>query len=118
MSQNAGSGEPGAESAAKSSVDQRIMIFWAIREERLRQERLCREGKFAHTCADLNWDADRKLGVLMEEVGEVAKVLNEVPVWRPMNNADRKVLREELIQVAAVAVAWVESIDLRDGGAK
>lgn len=44
----------------------------------------------------LAWD-----GVLLEEVWEALAEVNE----------DR--LREELIQVAAVAVAWVEAIDRR-----
>jgi len=41
--------------------------------------------------------------ILIEEVGEACKEVNEaVSVER---------LREELIQVAAVAVAWIECID-------
>ncbi len=41
-----------------------------------------------------------KLAVLTEEVGEVAKALLE---------HDREGLRDELVQVAAVAVAWLEA---------
>lgn len=42
-----------------------------------------------------------KLAVLVEEVGEVAKALLE---------HDDGDLRDELVQVAAVAVAWLESL--------
>jgi NTP pyrophosphatase (non-canonical NTP hydrolase) len=42
-------------------------------------------------------------GVLGEEFGEVCKAMLE---------CDANGLREELVQVAAVAVAWVEQIDL------
>lgn len=46
------------------------------------------------------------LGVLMEEVGEVAKAQME-------DGFLSDELRTELVQVAAVAAAWVELIDLR-----
>jgi NTP pyrophosphatase (non-canonical NTP hydrolase) len=42
-----------------------------------------------------------KMTVLMEEVGEVARALLD-------GNADQ--LETELVQVAAVAVAWLESL--------
>lgn len=45
-----------------------------------------------------------KLSILTEEVGEVAKAILE-------NGESSDELRDELIQVAAVAVKWVESID-------
>lgn len=45
---------------------------------------------------------DRRLRILLEEVGEVAKELNE--------GRDPKHLAEELAQVAAVAVAWIEGL--------
>lgn len=35
-------------------------------------------------------------------------------VWEAFAESDPKRLREELIQVAAVAVAWVEAIDRRE----
>lgn len=54
------------------------------------------------------------LPVLVEEVGEVAKVLNDlrhgdVHQWTP---EARQQLRDELIQVGAMTAAWVEAIDL------
>lgn len=47
------------------------------------------------------------LGILGEEFGEVAKEIAESQA-RPL---DVEHLREELVQTAAVAVAWVEAID-------
>lgn len=56
-----------------------------------------------------------KLGVLMEEVGEVARAALEAD----FGNVNTKGLpggfdhlQEELVQVAAVAVAWLESFEL------
>lgn len=51
-------------------------------------------------------DAKGWLPILTEEVGEAAKAMNE-------NDPG---LREELIQVAAVAMAWVEAMDRRAKG--
>ena len=77
--------------------DKVARINLRIRAERARQERL-HTGK---TCADGVTDGFR-LSVLVEEVGEVAKAMQE---------GDRKNLKDELTQVAAVAVAWLESMD-------
>lgn len=52
-----------------------------------------------------NEDKDWAL-ILMEEVGEVAKEV--LCGGRPQRAYE---LRQELIQVAAVAVAWIEDID-------
>lgn len=47
--------------------------------------------------------------VLAEEVGEVAKEFNDAKVEdRPIDVA---ALRKELVQVAAMAVAWVAALD-------
>lgn len=46
-------------------------------------------------------DPRQKLAVLMEEVGEVAKAI--------IDHESEARVRSELVQVAAVAVAWLES---------
>lgn len=62
---------------------------------------------------DFKWGADRNLeplfwnAILGEEVGEVSKAILE-------NDPN---LRNELIQVAAVAMQWVECIDRNSKGA-
>lgn len=74
-------------------------ILKLIQLERGRQEALKQTGKFQFTCADpiSDW---KKLPILLEEVGEVAKAMNE---------DDSIGIVKELIQVAAVCVAWLES---------
>jgi NTP pyrophosphatase (non-canonical NTP hydrolase) len=73
-----------------------------IKSERRRQEYLKAEGKFPATCADDIPNGDR-LAVLVEEVGEVASA---------MQDADAYQLVRELIEVIAVATAWLQSIDI------
>ena len=97
-----------------SDADQRWQVALArarrqdvlaeVGRERSRQEQLKAKGKFTYTCADAEMTDGQRLAVLVEEVGEVARAMN-----------DGKGLREELIQVAAVAVAWVEAIDTAEG---
>lgn len=65
--------------------------------------------------------ADRRLRVLTEEVGEVARVLNDrehdMAPGRPQSWYDdveehaHDHLRSELVQVAAMAVAWIAALD-------
>ena len=100
-------------------------------EERARQEELCRSGKFPWTCAHRTHRGDmilnaEKLAVLAEEFGEVSREVTEEMIALDKSRtregrtwdegaADkarviRDRLRTELIQVAAVAVAWAESL--------
>jgi len=67
--------------------------------ERLRQERLWGEQNYSN----YKWSA-----VLGEEFGEACKAALEVDEFDPESRGE---LRRELIQVAAVAVAWVEQLD-------
>ena len=68
-----------------------------VRRERLRQFK--KWGQQDH-------DEDKWMTILMEEVGEVARAVLE---------EDPSNYREELIQVAAVAVAAVEAFDRKFG---
>jgi|SRR6185436_17802804 len=104
-------------------------VLSEVNEERNRQEELVRSGKFLFTCASDNLSPARKLAILAEEVGEAAKEVTDLdieldkvasfrmaPAARvECQQAARKKylgrLRKELIQVAAVAVAWAESIE-------
>ena len=72
----------------------------AILRERMRQEQLRAEGRFAHTAADPEMSDTAFLAVLMEEVGEVARAIND--------GEGAKRLKDELVQVAAVCVARLE----------
>lgn len=81
----------------------RDRVYALIDTERARQEELKARGKFTATCAD-NIDNFRKLAVLLEEVGEAAMEVND---------GHLECLKIELVQVAAVTVAWLESFSER-----
>ena len=82
-------------------------IFGRIVLERIRQERLRVSGKFAHGPESDDLSNAEKLAVLVEEVGEVARAVCEAIPGSAEKRAD---LEEELIQVAALAVGWLEGL--------
>ena len=84
-----------------TTVGTRTRIFEAINVERDRQD-----DKFGFDPPSIlpGEDEWRKLAVLAEEFGEVANALLETD----FGNDTQAHVEEELIQVAAVAVAWVE----------
>lgn len=91
------------------------VVLEQIRKERLRQEQLKAAGKFKHTAADVECPDLDRLAALMEEVGEAATAsMEERRTATPREAGKPSDLRKELIQVAAVACAWVESIDIRE----
>lgn len=57
---------------------------------------------------DFEW-----VSIMTEEVGEAAQAANEANFKSSKTRGDYAHLREELVQVAAVAVAWIEAIDRR-----
>lgn len=75
-----------------------------IVSERNRQEVLKSAGKFRHTCADADLSHTSCLPVLAEEFGEVARAVCE---------KDGGNLCEELTQVAAVCLAWLEGMEAK-----
>jgi NTP pyrophosphatase (non-canonical NTP hydrolase) len=80
----------------------------AIFKERIRQEDLKTKGKFKFSCADVELTHPQRLSVLVEEVGEVGHEVNE-EINQPL---DVLRLKKELIQVAAVCVAWLEALEV------
>ena len=68
----------------------------AVMEERARQDR--KWGEQNH--GDLYW-----LGILMEEAGEVAKAI--------ISHKNAGEVKEELIHVTAVGLAWLECMERR-----
>jgi len=76
--------------------------------ERVRQRALFLMGGIHFDCASPKVNNRRKYRVLFEEAGEVAKALDLVE--RQDTPWNRHQLRAELVQVAAVAVAWLESL--------
>lgn len=108
--------------ASDTNAELLTAIMADVVSERFRQERLCAEGKFTWTCADPSPAPAEKLAVLAEEFGEVAKEVTDTIIelakyakenltHPPHRKAQRAAaLYEELIQVAAVATAWAESL--------
>jgi len=88
------------------STEIQAKILQEISDERLRQDN--KWGVQQHP--DLYW-----LAILTEEVGEVAKELCDLAYTLEHQSLDifiydaiREKIKKELIQVAAVAVAWIE----------
>lgn len=81
----------------------RADIYAAIDAERERQQR---KWNIAHPwgwgdCSSPTLAPAVKVAVLTEEVGEVSRAVLDI---------DHENLRAELVQVAAVAVAWLEAL--------
>ena len=78
-------------------------VFDAIDAERVRQgEKWSHWHRWGYgDCSQQGLLLPVKVAVLTEEVGEVA---------RAVLDGDKDQLRAELVQVAAVAVAWLESL--------
>ena len=91
----------------------RCAIYSAINVERDRQQKLFGDRSIAGTLL-----LDTKLRILAEEMGEVAQAIDVVERMRAGTLADEGYtmddalghLREELIQVAACAVGWLEAL--------
>jgi NTP pyrophosphatase (non-canonical NTP hydrolase) len=84
--------------------------LWDVSRERVSQDHAKATGRFLYTCADSELSDVQRLAVLAEEFGEVSREVAEEVAG---HYKDLEKLRKELIQTAAVCVAWVESIDER-----
>jgi NTP pyrophosphatase (non-canonical NTP hydrolase) len=80
----------------------------AITSERIRQDALKAEGRFRFTVNESALSESERLAILVEEVGEVARCVCE---GNDRGVLDRVALRAELVQVAAVALAWLEGLE-------
>jgi hypothetical protein len=91
----------------------RDTIWLDIVTERIRQARLLAEGKFDRDMADPALSPAEKLVIMSEEFGEVGRVVCEALGTTAARRAgiDTEHLREELIQLAACCVGWVEQLD-------
>lgn len=58
----------------------------------------------------LTWDDPRWLPVLTEEIGEVARVLCELDLENTSRSEAKQNLAKELIQCAAMSVAWAVAV--------
>ena len=75
-------------------------IFLCVAAERLRQSDLLRKNPDWVDISSIHTSHTARLPVLLEEVGEVAKA---------MNDHDEGAMAIELIQVMAVCSAWLET---------
>jgi hypothetical protein len=117
-----------AEMVRRADVTDTILARVAV--ERRRQDTLVRQGKFPWNCAFDGPPYAAKLAVLLEEVGEVGREVVEHGITTDKYAADpqlmvmpphreeyyRKRMAEELVQVAAVCVAWVEHLSGCESG--
>jgi NTP pyrophosphatase (non-canonical NTP hydrolase) len=80
----------------------------------IRRERERAHAKWADNGTSMEteeWDAPRWLAVLVEEVGEVARVFNEERHGHLTRPEMMKELRTELVQTCAMECAWIDAID-------
>jgi NTP pyrophosphatase (non-canonical NTP hydrolase) len=80
----------------------RQMALSTIVAERNRQNDLKATGKFENTPADPGMSHSYCLTVIVEEVGEIARAIQK---------GDRANMRDEITQVAAIALGWLEGFD-------
>ena len=85
-------------------------VLARIAAERIRQKELLRDGKILFDCASPIVDADRKLRVATEELGEVAQAIDRLE-RKPTSVKQFRHLQEELVQLAAVVTAWLEAME-------
>jgi len=81
----------------------RLDVLEAISTERNRAEERQANGELDYTFARRDCPDILRLAALMEEVGEVARAIHD--------GANSIVIGDELLQVGAVAVAWLESLE-------
>ncbi len=86
--------------------DATVAILDMVATERGRQELLKSQGKFEYSCADKGITHAECCTALAEEAGEVAHEVNE-GIGKD-RYIDKRRLLKELIETAAVAVAWAE----------
>lgn len=94
------------------TVEQQRAYFAAetrVFNERLRQYQLLAAGKFVYGPESSSLSPSEILAVLSEEHGEVSRHVRDA-ISNPAG-LDKRALREEVVQVAAVAIGWVERLN-------
>jgi hypothetical protein len=90
------------------------LIMGDVMNERHRQDELRDQGRFEFTCADEGLSNADRLACVNEEIGEVAReilTLKSLVHDRPRHEQPNDItkLHNELVQVIALCVAWLES---------
>lgn len=78
--------------------------------ERKRQLVLKEQGRFKYTPSDDGITDWQRLGMILEEVGEVSRNLLARDGLVTDGDKSNAALRKELSQVAALSVAWMERL--------
>jgi NTP pyrophosphatase (non-canonical NTP hydrolase) len=84
-------------------------VYVDIAEERRRAH--LKHAPHGGSVEDKPFDEERWLPILVEEVGEAAKEINEFSLGVTSDKRYQQLLRYELVQVAAMTCAWIEAID-------
>lgn len=93
--------------------DKQTKILAEVIQERVRQETLRIEGVFAHTLNEPDYTMSQKLATLTEELGEISRVIQNIECMRLKQEGQQLYLpslRNELLQLAALSVAWLEGL--------
>jgi hypothetical protein len=85
-----------------------IQVVEAVAVERARQRRLFQEKQISFEVSSCVVCPGRKMRVLVEELGEVAKAIDQLEEV-PNAKRRRQELITELVQATAVTVAWLET---------
>jgi NTP pyrophosphatase (non-canonical NTP hydrolase) len=87
------------------TIPTRASVYMEIQAERQRAHE--KHGAKGNSREDQPWNNAEWLPILMEEVGEVAHELT----YDVQSQGKRDRMRAELVQVAAMACAWIDAID-------
>jgi hypothetical protein len=103
------------ESKGVLPVGRKGNVFDQIHQERVYQRQLFLDGKIAWDVSNTTVDDDLKLLTIGEEVGEVAEAVETLMLAKRALRQSKCTVHLccELTQVAAVAVAWLESMEGR-----
>ncbi len=79
----------------------------------IHNERIMAHAKFGGSAGGVEsfaWDNYKWLPILMEETGEVARVLCEFNLGNITREQMKDQLRKELVQVGAMTAAWLDAL--------
>lgn len=85
----------------------RTNVYDSVHVERERAH--VKHGAAGNSREDARWDDPEWLAIVMEELGEAAHWMTYDA--SELDGSDKAELRNELVQVAAMACAWIDAID-------
>lgn len=85
--------------------------FQAVMAEVLKERESAHVKHGAKSAEETPWTSPLFMTILTEEIGEVAKAINDFRYIANMPHKLARELRKELIQVTAMSTAWIAAID-------